>query len=47
MYTHQFTTSRRPLLGAHMVRRAGDYDAAILEALRAFLADLAWADQGE
>ena len=47
MYTHQITTSRRPLLGAQMVRPAGDYDAVTLEALRAFLADLAWSDQGE
>ena len=47
MYTHQITTSRRPLLGAHMVRPAGDYDAETLEALQAFLADLAWSDQGE
>jgi hypothetical protein len=47
MYTHQLTTSRRPLLGARMVRRAGDYDSETLEVLRAFLADLAWADQGE
>jgi len=47
MYTHQFTTSRRPDLGARMVRPAGDYDAEALEALRAFLADLAWSDQGE
>jgi len=47
MYTHQITTSRRPVLGAHMVRASGDYDSEALEALRAFLADLAWADQGE
>jgi len=47
MYTHQIATSRRPLLDAHMARAAGDYDAETLEALRAFLADLAWSDQGE
>ena len=47
MYPHQITTSRRPLLGAHVVRSAGDYDSETLEVLRAFLADLAWADQGE
>ena len=47
MYTHRITTSRGSLLDAHMVRPAGDYDAATLEALRAFLADLAWSDQGE
>ena len=47
MYTHQITTSRRPLLGARMARPAGYYDAAALESLRAFLADLAWSDQGE
>ena len=47
MYTHQITTSRRSTLGAHIVRPAGDYDAETLEALRAFLADLAWSDQGE
>jgi hypothetical protein len=47
MYTHQNPTSRRPRLGAHMVRPAGDYDAETLDALRAFLADLAWSDQGE
>ena len=47
MFLHQTATSRRPLLGAHMVRAAGDYDAETLDALRAFLADLAWTDQGE
>jgi len=47
MYTHQLTTSRRPLLDAPMARPAGDYDAETREALRAFLADLAWSDQGE
>jgi hypothetical protein len=47
MYTHQIPTSRRPVQGAHMVRPAGDYDPETLDALRAFLADLAWADQGE
>jgi len=47
MYTHQITTPGRPLVGAHMARPAGDYDAETREALRAFLADLAWADQGE
>lgn len=47
MYMHQITTSRRPLLDARMVRPAGDYDAETLEDLRAFLADLAWSDQGE
>jgi len=47
MYTHQVTTSRRPVQGAHMVRAAGDYDSETLDALRDLLADLAWADQGE
>ena len=47
MYTHQKTRRGRPLLVAHMARTAGDYDAETLEALRAFLADLAWSDQGE
>lgn len=47
MYPHQSTTPRRPHLDAHMVRPAGQYDAETLEALRAFLADLAWSDQGE
>jgi hypothetical protein len=47
MYAHQITTSRRALLGAHMVRAVGDYDSGALEALRVFLADLAWSDQGE
>ena len=47
MYAHQMATSRRPLLDAPMARPAGDYDAETLEALRAFLADLAWSDQGE
>jgi len=47
MRTHQIPTSSRPLLGAQVVRSAGDYDSETLEALRAFLADLAWADQGE
>ena len=47
MYTHQITTSHRSLLNAQMVRPAGDYDAETLQALRAFLADLAWSDQGE
>jgi len=47
MYTHQLTTARRPRLDAHMVRPAGDYDAETLDDLRAFLADLAWSDQGE
>ena len=47
MYTHRITTSRRSLLEAPMIRPAGDYDAETLEALRAFLADLAWSDQGE
>lgn len=40
-------TSRQSLLDAHMVRPAGDYNAETLEALRAFLADLAWSDHGE
>ena len=30
-----------------MARPAGDYDAETLEALRSFLADLEWSDQGE
>jgi hypothetical protein len=30
-----------------MARPAGDYDAETLEVLQAFLADLAWSDQGE
>jgi hypothetical protein len=47
MHAHSVTTSRRALLEAPMVRPAGDYDAQTLEALRAFLADLAWSDQGE
>ena len=47
MHMHQITTPRRPLLDAHMARPAGDYDAETLEALRTFLADLAWSDQGE
>ena len=47
MYTHPITTSQGQLFGAHMVRPAGGYDAEALEALRAFLADLAWSDQGE
>ena len=47
MYTNRITTSRRSLLDANVVRQAGDYDAETLEALRAFLADLAWSDQGE
>lgn len=47
MYAHQITTSRRLLLGANMVRPAGEYNGQALEALRAFLADLAWSDQGE
>ena len=47
MYTHQTTTRRHPLLDAPMARPAGDYDAETLETLRAFLADLAWSDQGE
>jgi hypothetical protein len=47
MYSHQTTTSRRLRLGARMSRPAGSYDAEALEALRAFLADLAWSDQGE
>lgn len=34
-------------LDDHKARYAGDYDAATLEALRTFLADLAWSDQGE
>jgi hypothetical protein len=47
MYTQQITTLGRPLLDAHMARPAGAYDPVTLEALRAFLADLAWSDQGE
>jgi hypothetical protein len=47
MYTQQITTSGRPLLDAHMARPAGDYDVETREALRTFLADLAWSDQGE
>jgi hypothetical protein len=47
MYTHQITTSRQSTLSAHNFRTAGDYDAETLEALRTFLADLAWSDQGE
>ena len=47
MHTRPITTSSRSPLNAQMVRTAGDYDAATLEALRAFLADLAWSDQGE
>ena len=47
MYAHEITTSRRSPLDAHKVRPAGDYDAETLEALRAFIADLAWSDQGE
>jgi hypothetical protein len=47
MYSHQITTPRRQPLDAHMVRPAGQYDTETLEALRAFLADLAWSDQGE
>ncbi len=47
MYTHRITISSRSPLDAHMVRPAGDYDAATLEALRAFLTDLAWSNQGE
>jgi hypothetical protein len=47
MHTHQIMTPRRPLLAAPMARHAGDYDRATLDALRTFLADLAWSDQGE
>lgn len=47
MYTQQITTSRRPISDAHMVRPGGDYGAGTLAALQAFLADLAWSDQGE
>ena len=47
MNTHRITTSRRSFLDAPMVRPAGDYEAETVEALRAFLADLAWSDQGE
>ena len=47
MHTHQIKTPRGPLLAAHVARHAGEYDAETLEALRTFLADLAWSDQGE
>jgi hypothetical protein len=47
MDPHQIPTSRQPVQGAHLVRLHGDYDLETLDALRAFLADLAWADQGE
>jgi hypothetical protein len=47
MYAHEIAPSRRPVLDAPVARPAGDYDAETLEALRVFLADLAWADQGE
>ena len=47
MYTHRITTSHRSFLDAHQVRPGGDYDVETLEALRAFLADLAWSDQGD
>ena len=47
MNTHQITTPHRPVLDVHVARRAGDYGPKTLEALRTFLADLAWSDQGE
>lgn len=47
MYTQQVTSSPRLILEARIVHPAGRCDAETHEALRAFLADLAWSDQGE